>query len=77
MNDGVDLARPAARPAGSEFDLTAMLGETINRGAEVRLCKTCLTRCGIGSGDTIPEARIAGMKDLVEWIAASDSVLSF
>lgn len=77
MNDAVDLAHPASRPAGSEFDLTQMLGDLIGKGAAVRLCKTCLTRCGIGGGDTIPDAQIAGMKDLVQWITDSDKVVSF
>ena len=77
MNDAVDLARPASRPAASEFDLTAMLGDIIGKGAAVRLCKTCLTRCGIGGGDTIKGAQVAGMEDLVVWITASDKVLTF
>ncbi|MEX0800980.1 MAG: DsrE family protein [Dehalococcoidia bacterium] len=77
MNDGVDLARQGAAPEGAEFDLPEMLRRLIADGAEVRLCQTCLNRCGIGAGETMPEAQSAGMKDLVAWIADSDRVLSF
>jgi tRNA 2-thiouridine synthesizing protein D len=77
MNDGVDLARAGARPEGAEFDLLQMLRDVIATGAEVRLCQTCLTRCGIGSGETMPEAQVAGMADLVDWVRESDKVVSF
>jgi len=77
MNDGVDLAREGVTPAGAEFDLQEMLRELIAEGVETRLCQTCLTRCGIGKGETIPQAQIAGMADLVAWVQESEKVLSF
>ena len=77
MNDGVDLARAGAAPEGAEFDLQEMLRDLIAGGAEVRLCQTCLTRCGIGKGDAMPEAQVAGMGDLVAWLRDSEKVLSF
>lgn len=77
MNDGVDLAREGVTPEGAEFDLQEMLRKLIAGGVEVRLCQTCLTRCGIGKGETMPQAQIAGMKDLVAWIRDAEKVLSF
>ncbi|MBI2913858.1 MAG: DsrE family protein [Chloroflexi bacterium] len=77
MNDGVDLAREGSRPAEAEFDLQEMLRDLIDSGAVVRLCKTCLTRCGIGAGEVEPRAQVAGMKDLLDWIQDSDKVLTF
>ena len=77
MNDGVDLARPESRPAGAEFDLSRMLGDLMDKGAVVRLCQTCLERCGIGRGQVMPQAEVAGMKDLLDWIKGSDKVLTF
>jgi len=77
MNDGVDLAREGVTPEGAEFDLQEMLRGLIADGVEVRLCQTCLTRCGIGKGETIPKAHVAGMKDLVAWVQDSEKVLSF
>ncbi len=77
MNEAVDLAREGARPEESEFDLQAMLRDLMASGAEVRLCQTCLQRCGIGHGETMQEAKVAGMKDLITWIRDSEKVLSF
>ena len=77
MNDGVDLAREGVTPDGAEFDLQEMLRELISGGVEVRLCQTCLTRCGIGKKETMPQAQIAGMKDLVAWVRDTEKVLSF
>ena len=54
-----------------------MLADLIERGATVRLCQTCLTRCGIGKGKTMAGAQVAGMKDLVTWIRDAEKVLSF
>ena len=77
MNEGVDLARSGLPAGGPDFDLQAMLGDLMEKGASVRLCETCLNRCGIGRGEVIPQAQVAGMKDLVAWIRDSDKVLSF
>jgi sulfur relay (sulfurtransferase) complex TusBCD TusD component (DsrE family) len=43
----------------------------------VKLCKTCITRCGIGEGGIRPEVKIGTMPELVDWIAESDRVLTF
>ncbi len=68
MNDAVDVARKDSKPEGAEFDLTSMLIESIKRGAEVKICTTCVHCCGISKGDVIREAKLAGMSDLVKWI---------
>jgi len=77
MNDGVDLARTESRPPEAEFDLQQMLQDLMEDGVAVRLCQTCLKRCGIGRGQLLPKARIAGMEDLLDWIKRSDRVLTF
>ena len=76
MNDAVDLARAGLKQEG-EFDLQRMLLDAAAGGAEVKLCKTCITRCGIGSGDLRPEASVGTMPELVQWITDSDRVLTF
>lgn len=76
LNLAVNIARPAAA-RGAEFDLSAMLRELIQRGAEAKLCTTCLTRCGIGQGETIPEAPPGKMSDLVAWTGWADKVVTF
>lgn len=77
MNDAVDIARVCDPPMGTEFDVTKMLQETVRRGAELKLCTTCVTRCGIGQGALIPEGELGKMADLVAWIADADRVVSF
>jgi len=76
MNEAVDLAREGLE-RGDEYDLQGMLLEVLAKGAEAKLCKTCLTRCGIGDGKPRPEVAEATMPELVEWIADSDRVLTF
>jgi len=76
MNDAVDLAR-IGFPASDDFDLQSMLKEVIASGAEAKLCKTCIDRCGIGEGKTIPEVKVATMPELSRWVVDSDKVLTF
>jgi uncharacterized protein involved in oxidation of intracellular sulfur len=77
MNDAIDLVRQGAIPSDAEFDLQAMLRQLLPRGARVKICTTCVTRCGIGNGEVIHEAVMATMGDLAEWIVESDRVLVF
>jgi uncharacterized protein involved in oxidation of intracellular sulfur len=76
MNDSVDLARKGLG-ASPDYDLQGMLGQLIAEGAEAKLCKTCVSRCGIGGGETIEEVEVATMPELSEWVSASDRVLTF
>jgi uncharacterized protein involved in oxidation of intracellular sulfur len=76
MNDSVALAREGF-PARSDYDLQKMLLELIAKGAEAKLCKTCITRCGIATGQVRPEVKIGTMPELSQWVQTSDKVLSF
>ncbi|MEW6201251.1 MAG: DsrE family protein [bacterium] len=76
MNDAVDLAREGLEK-GVDYDLQGMLIDAISKGAEAKLCKTCITRCGIGMGNLKSEIAIGTMPELVEWVADSDRVLTF
>ena len=77
MNDAIDVVRRGAIPAGAEFDLQAMLRDLLPRGGRIKICTTCVNRCGIGQGDVIPEAIMATMGDLASWITESDRVVVF
>ena len=76
MNEGVELGR-AGLKRGEDYDLPGMLLEAVSKGAEVTLCKTCLSRRGIAEKEIRPEVKIGTMPDLVEWIAVCDRVLCF
>ena len=77
MNDAIDVVRQGAVPAGAEFDLQAMLRGLLPRGGRIKICTTCVNRCGIGQGEVIPEAVMATMGDLASWITESDRVVVF
>ncbi len=79
MNDAVDLAREeTVKPENYDQDLVGMLKELIGKGIQVKVCGTCMTRCGIHKGKPyFKGAEKATMNDLVEWITDSDKVLTF
>lgn len=48
MNDAVDMARDSCGPpAGYDQDLSRMLKDLIAGGVTVKVCGTCMARCGI------------------------------
>jgi uncharacterized protein involved in oxidation of intracellular sulfur len=79
MNDAVDLARDACRPpVGYDQDLTVMLKALIARGATVKVCGTCMARCGIFKNQPYFEgAEQSTMQALADWVVDSDKVISF
>lgn len=77
MNDAIDLVRQGSTPEGAEFDLQAMLRGLLPKGARLKICTTCINRCGIGRGDLMPEAIMATMADLAAWVVEHDRVLVF
>jgi len=48
MNDSVDMARDVCKPtAGYDQNLSKMLKALIAQGVPVKVCGTCMARCGI------------------------------
>lgn len=48
MNDSVDMARDVCKPpAEYDQDLSQMLKDLIAKGVPVKVCGTCMARCGI------------------------------
>ena len=79
MNDAVDMAREKCKaPAGYDQELVPMLKDLIANGAAVKVCGTCMARCGVHKNDPYYEgARKATMAELAEWVADSDRTLTF
>ena len=79
MNDAVDLARDACRPPeGYDQDLSGMLKALIARGVTVKVCGTCMARCGIYKNQPYFDgAEKSTMPALAEWVIDSDKVISF
>lgn len=79
MNDSVDMARDVCVPPDHyDQDLSRMLKELIARGVPVKVCGTCMARCGIYKNHPYFEgAQEATMQELAEWVLGSDKMLTF
>ena len=79
MNDSVDMARDVCKPPeGYDQDLSVMLKDLIKNGVSVKVCGTCMSRCGIYKNHPYFEgAYKSTMGDLAEWVTDSDRVLMF
>ncbi len=79
MNDSVDLARNQCKPPQTyEYDLSQMLKDLIEKGVVVKVCGTCMARCGIYKNEPYFEgAEKSTMAALAQWVQDSDRVLTF
>lgn len=79
MNDAVDLARDACtRPDNYDQDLGDLLKDLIGMGATVKVCGTCMARCGIYKNQPyFAGAENSTMPELTAWVIDSDKVLTF
>jgi uncharacterized protein involved in oxidation of intracellular sulfur len=79
MNDAVDMARDICKPPeGCDQDLSQMLKELITKGVEVKVCGTCMARCGLYKNEPYFDgAEKSTMPALAEWVADSDKVITF
>ena len=79
MNDAVDMARETCKPPPAyDQDLAFLLKELIAKGVPVKVCGTCMSRCGIYKNHPYFEgAEKSTMAALSEWIVQSDRVISF
>lgn len=79
MNDSVDLARDVCKaPEGYDQDLSQMLKELISNGVPVKVCGTCMHRCGIYKNHPYFDgAEKSTMGELANWVVDSDKVLTF
>jgi uncharacterized protein involved in oxidation of intracellular sulfur len=79
MNDSVDMARDICKPP-SEYDqdLTQILKNLIKMGISVKVCGTCMARCGIYKDEPYFDgAEKSTMTQLAQWIMESDKVITF
>ena len=78
MNDSVDMARDVCKPPeGYDQDLSHMLKEPIAKGVAVRVCGTCMARCGIYKNyPYFDGAEKSTMQALSEWVVDSDRIMT-
>ncbi len=79
MNDAVDMARDVCKPPeGYDQDLSNMLRELIEKNVPVKVCGTCMARCGIYKNHPYFEgAHNSTMQELAQWVVESDKVITF
>jgi uncharacterized protein involved in oxidation of intracellular sulfur len=79
MNDAVDMARETCEvPEGYDQDLVGTLKDLMAKGMTVRVCGTCMARCGIHKNQPYYEgAQKSTMPELAQWVVDSDRVISF
>ena len=79
MNDSVDMARDACKPPERyDQDLSQMLKDLISNGVPVKVCGTCMNRCGIYKNHPYFDgAEKSTMGELADWVVDSDKVLTF
>ena len=79
MNDSVDMARDVCKPpANYDQDLSQMLKDLIANNVSVKVCGTCMARCGIYKNHPYFNGAIKStMGELAEWVVTSDKVLTF
>jgi uncharacterized protein involved in oxidation of intracellular sulfur len=78
-NASVDMARDVCKPPeGYDQDLTQMLRDLIAQGVPVKVCGTCMARCGIYKNHPYFDgAEKSTMSALAEWVVDSDKVITF
>jgi sulfur relay (sulfurtransferase) complex TusBCD TusD component (DsrE family) len=74
MNHAVCLAHERLK-GQQECELQKMLLEAISRGAEIKVCKTFITRCDAGYVRLVYQFIRASMSELLGWLDDSDRVL--
>ena len=79
MNDSVDMARDICKPPeGYDQDLAQMLKELIAKDVPVKVCGTCMARCGIFRNEPYFDgAQKATMPELAEWVIECEKILTF
>ncbi|MFZ7131554.1 MAG: DsrE/DsrF/TusD sulfur relay family protein [Eubacteriales bacterium] len=78
MNDSVDMARDVCKPPAGYEDLSQMLKDLIKRDVKVKVCGTCMARCGIYKNHPYFEgAEKSTMPELAQWVVESHKVLTF
>ncbi len=78
MNDSVDLAREVTKPPEGYFDLGVILKELILKGIPLKVCGTCIARCGVHKGEPYFDgAQEAKISELAEWVKESDKIITF
>lgn len=79
MSDSVDMAREAAiKPDYYDYDLVAMLKELYEINIPLKVCGTCMMRCGINKNKPYFSEDLKGTMDILsDWSIEAKKILTF
>jgi len=79
MNDAVDLARNATKkPDFYDYDLVEMLKELYKNRVDIKVCGTCMARCGLNKNEPYFSEELNGTMDILgDWTIKAGKVLTF
>jgi uncharacterized protein involved in oxidation of intracellular sulfur len=77
MSDAVAVGLHNPASVGAGGGLPQMLEDLVQRGAQVRLCRTCLQARGMAELAFVPGVLIGTMPELAEWTLAADKIITF
>ena len=77
MADAVACALPGQKTADGYYNLERMLKGLVNKGAQVKLCGTCVDARGLRDLKLVDGAALSTMSELAQWVVEADKVLTF
>lgn len=77
MGDAVTSALPDQSTPQGYYNIERMLKAIVNKGGQVRVCKTCIEARGIKGSNLIEGVEIGTMIILTQWTMDFDRVLTF
>jgi uncharacterized protein involved in oxidation of intracellular sulfur len=75
--DAVTAALPNQSVPEGYYNIEKLLKAIIGKGAEVKLCGTCVKARGIKDLKLIEGIEISNMKQLSQWVMDSDKIITF
>lgn len=77
MGDSVVSAKKGQKTPEGFYNMENMLQALVGKGAEVKVCGTCINARGLDETELVEGVGRGSMKMLTDWIRDSDRVVSF
>ena len=77
LGDAVTCAISNQNVPNGYYNLERMLKLSLNKGAKVKLCGSCVDARGIKNLPLVEGCEISTLADLTNWIVDSDKVITF
>ena len=76
MGDSVASAKTGQKTPDGFYNMEKMLSALLNKGAEVKVCGTCINARGLDISELVEGVGRGSMRILVEWVRDCDKVIS-